>query len=203
MPLRRVGAVEERLSAHWHNKKTFFLIKNWFLTGGGGVVLLSHMQKTKLKNSSLHGSHLSIPPQVIQQYFLICQHLYHLEAPSLPTVKCPGQTMTQSTLRTRAAYQIHDRSRWALNSKRIAASIHPQGAVRANAQYHIKIKSILVIYCLYLAYQPLKGLLTQAFSMWKPKSGRWWWLWFLIWACRRIWLATWKLFPWTDSKNLL
>ena len=167
-------------------------------------VLQCHMQKTRIKTLPDTAYSYPFPHKLSSSIFGFvdtCATRKQLSSPP-PPVRSRVHVMTPTTLRTRAAYRIRDGSRWAPKRKRTAAPAHPWGAVGANAQYHTKIKSISVSYHLCLAYQPLKGLLTQALSMRKPKSDWWWWLRFLIWARRRIWLVTGKLFQWTDSKIL-
>lgn len=111
------------------------------------------------------------PPKLSSSIFGFVDTCATRKQPSPLPAKSRVHAVTPGMLRTRAAYRTRDGSRWAPKRKRRAAPTHPRGVVRANARYHTEIRSVSVSYHLDLASQPLKGLLTQARSTRKPKSG--------------------------------
>lgn len=99
-----------------------------------GYVLQCHMQKTRIKTLPDMAYTYPFPPKLSSSIFVFVDtYATRKQLSPLPPFKSQVQVMTPSSLRTRAAYQIRDRSCWAPKRKRTAAPSQPRGVVGANA----------------------------------------------------------------------
>lgn len=85
------------------------------------------------------------------------------------------------------------------SEQRMAAHTHLWGTSGKNAQYHTKIKSLLIGYHIYLAHQCSEGLLTQTRSMPQWNPSQWQWPSSPVWACTSVWLVAGKLLQLTTE----